>query len=146
MGRKNYTRFNLREKTVPSARQKLRVCGNMNLEKTDIQQEMEPKQNIKVSIIILTLNQVEYTRKCIESINSHTSFPHEIIVVDNGSTDETLAYLHSLEKKNRHRKGLTIIGNKENLGFAGRNNVGLGISNGAYVLMMNNDIVVTPDG
>lgn len=116
------------------------ICKRHNLQ----HMELEKEQDIKVSIIILTLNQMEYTRKCIESIDSQTHIPHEIIVVDNGSTDETLAYLHSLEKKNRHRKGMTIVANKENLGFAGGNNVGLGLSKGTYVLMMNNDIVVTP--
>jgi len=111
-------------------------------EKLAIDQKQD--QSAKVSIIILTLNQVEYTRKCIESIFKHTHVSFEVIVVDNGSSDETLEYLNSLKEKNCKHQKITIISNNKNLGFAGGNNLGLGVSRGNYLLLMNNDIVVTP--
>lgn len=45
------------------------------------------------SIVIPVLNQLKYTRLCLESIHRHTVVPHEIIVVDNGSVDGTREYL-----------------------------------------------------
>lgn len=48
------------------------------------------------SIVILTLNQLEYTKQCVDSIARHTPEPHELIFVDNGSTDGTLEYLRAL--------------------------------------------------
>src|SRR5262249_35408118 len=46
-----------------------------------------------VSIIILAFNQLEHTRLCLESIADRTCPAHEVIVVDNGSTDDTAKFL-----------------------------------------------------
>ena len=51
-----------------------------------------------VSIVILTFNQLEYTIKCVESIEKHTPEPYEIIFVDNGSSDGTRDYLKGYAK------------------------------------------------
>ena len=45
------------------------------------------------SIVIVTHNQLEFTRQCLDSINRLTDEPYELIVVDNGSTDGTVEYL-----------------------------------------------------
>lgn len=90
---------------------------------------------MKTSIILLTHNQIDYTKKCIESIRCHTQ-DYEIIVVDNGSEDETLPYL--LEQED-----ITVIANKENEGFAKGNNQGVKKATGDIILFMNNDTVVT---
>ncbi|MDA3835588.1 MAG: glycosyltransferase, partial [Spirochaetales bacterium] len=126
------------------------------------------------SIIILTHNQLEYTKKCINSIFKHTRESFELIVVDNGSTDGTVEYLESEARGRRSEVGgqrsprlnplrgvpegaiqqgrevrgqraeVRIIKNKENLGFAAGNNQGMAEAKGDYVLLMNNDLVVTP--
>lgn len=44
------------------------------------------------SIILVTYNQLEFTKLCVESIERHTVEPYELIVVDNGSTDGTVEY------------------------------------------------------
>ncbi len=49
-----------------------------------------------VSIIILTFNAIEYTKKCLESIFAHTMYPFELVLVDNGSTDGTPEYFAAL--------------------------------------------------
>ena len=92
------------------------------------------------SIIILTLNEVEYTRKCVESIRSHTPEPHEIIFVDNGSKDGTIKWLKKLTQENPNFK---LIENKINLGFAKGCNQGIAASSGEYILLLNNDVLVT---
>lgn len=92
------------------------------------------KENL-VSIIILTMNQLKYTKMCINSIKRYTKYPYELIVVDNGSTDDTPSYLGKLDAK--------VIYNKENKGFAGGCNQGIRIARGAYMLLLNNDTIVT---
>ena len=92
------------------------------------------------SIIILTHKQLELTKQCLQSIETHTPESHEIIIVDNASTDGTLDYLRRYESAHSN---VHVIANKENLGFAGGNNQGLALSKGEYVLLLNNDTVVT---
>ena len=135
------------------------------------------------SIIILSYNQLAYTKKCIESIFAHTKEAFELIMVDNGSTDGTVEYLElgvddrrepwlnpvsdefdgTIQQGREHRSQMLgvrgqgsdtggkwpqvrikIIKNKENLGFAAGNNQGMAAARGDYVLLMNNDVVVTP--
>ncbi len=88
------------------------------------------------SIVILTMNELNYTRMCVESIQRNTPEPCELIFVDNGSTDGTVEYLRSIE-------GATVIENGENRGFAAGCNQGIEAACGDYVLLLNNDTVVT---
>jgi GT2 family glycosyltransferase len=94
-----------------------------------------------VAIIILNWNGLRDTLECLESL-AMISYPnYEIIVVDNGSTDASVACLRS------RYPNLTIIGNEENMGFAEGNNTGIryALAKGAeYVLLLNNDTVVPP--
>jgi 2-polyprenyl-3-methyl-5-hydroxy-6-metoxy-1,4-benzoquinol methylase len=62
------------------------------------------------SIVIVTHNELGYTRQCVESIRQYTDEPYELVFVDNGSTDGTVAYLRTLE-------GAKLITNAENRGF-----------------------------
>src|SRR3712207_5653985 len=50
-----------------------------------------------VSIVIVSYNAPEYLRRCLESIRRRTATPHELIVIDNASREETRAYLRSLD-------------------------------------------------
>jgi GT2 family glycosyltransferase len=93
-----------------------------------------------VSIIILTYNQLKYTKQCVESVEKHTPEPHEIIFVDNGSSDGTRDYLKRYAKKH---KQVELILNDENKGFAGGNNQGIVQAKGNYIVLLNNDMVVT---
>ncbi len=96
---------------------------------------------IKVSIIIPVYNKVEYTTKCLASIIENTpSNDYEIIIIDNASTDGTLNYLK--KKINAVNKKITVICNKDNLGFAKANNQGAKLAQGEYLLLLNNDTEV----
>jgi len=105
-----------------------------------------PKKEFQklTSIIILTHNQLEYTKKCVDSIFEHTGEPFELIAVDNGSTDGTAEYLESEARSHRAGVRIKIIKNKENFGFAVGNNQGMAEAKGDYIILMNNDVVVTP--
>jgi len=93
---------------------------------------------VLVSIIIPAYNQVAYTRACIESIKRHTPEPHEIIVVDNGSTDGTRTCL-----ENRRDPGFLLITNETNQGFARACNQGIKAATGEFLVILNNDTMVT---
>ncbi len=99
---------------------------------------------IPLSIIIVSFNTKEITRKCLLSLKKNFGkYPleHEIIVVDNNSKDGTVGFLQELEKK--YSGNLHIILNNKNLGFGKGNNIGLKKSLGKYVLYLNSDAIVT---
>jgi GT2 family glycosyltransferase/tetratricopeptide (TPR) repeat protein len=91
----------------------------------------------KVSIVLLALNKVEYTRKCIESIQNNCKQNYELILVNNGSTDGTAAYFDSIP-------GAIVIHNPQNLGVAKGWNQGIKKASGTYLLILNNDTIVAP--
>ena len=88
------------------------------------------------SIVIVTHNQLSYTQLCLESIAAATSEPYELIVVDNGSTDDTPAYLRS-------RTDVRFIANHDNRGFPAACNQGIRAARGHHVVLLNNDTLVT---
>lgn len=95
----------------------------------------------KIDVIIVTYNNLDYTKKCLESVLATTKYPNfEVIIVDNNSSDGTPQFLRGIEKENANIK---VILNKENKGFAGGNNDGLRISSGDFVVLLNNDTIVT---
>jgi GT2 family glycosyltransferase/glycosyltransferase involved in cell wall biosynthesis len=95
----------------------------------------------KVSIILVTYNNLKYTKLCLNSIFSKTLYPNfEIIIVDNNSTDGTREYLDILAARNSN---VTLILNNTNEGFARANNKGIKASTGEYVIFLNNDTIVT---
>jgi GT2 family glycosyltransferase len=91
------------------------------------------------SIIMLSWNAPQYTRTAVESIRAVTRYPHEIIVVDNGSGEETLDVLAALEAE----YGVRVVRNGRNLGFGGGMNVGMQHARGDVVVILNNDVIVT---
>ena len=88
------------------------------------------------SIVIVTHNQLAYTRQCVESIQLRTDEPYELIFVDNGSTDGTPSYLRSIPNA-------TVLINETNRGFPAAANQGLQAAHGDNLLLLNNDVVVT---
>lgn len=92
---------------------------------------------MKLSIITLTYNHLDYTKKFIESLAKYTK-EYELIIVDNGSTDGTREYLKSLHN-------VKLILNDENMGFSKGNNQGIEIAEGEFIGFLNNDILLYPD-
>lgn len=92
------------------------------------------------SIVIPCFNQLSYTRLCVESILDHTPDRHELVFVNNGSTDGTQAYLEALARQHPNVK---ILSNPENRGFAAACNQGIAAADGDFILLLNNDVVVT---
>jgi GT2 family glycosyltransferase len=99
------------------------------------------KTEPKISVIVVTYNNCNLTRECLASIENKSSYPNlELIVVDNNSTDDTREFLFSWSEG---KPNVKCIFNDENRGFAAANNQGLEISSGEYIVLLNNDTVVT---
>lgn len=92
------------------------------------------------SIVMLTWNQLPVTQDCVASIRRHTNEPYELIVVDNGSTDGTVDWLHT---EAASHPGMRLVLNARNQGFARGCNQGLAAATGEFVMLLNNDVVVT---
>lgn len=95
---------------------------------------------MKASVIIPNLNGAGWLRDSIESIWNQTEQDFELIVIDNGSTDESLAIAKSYEG----RPNYTLICNEQNTGFSHAVNQGIAIARGEYVALFNNDAFAEP--
>ena len=123
------------------------------------------KEKAKIAIIILNWNQIDLTLACLKSVFQSRidgQIEIEAIVVDNGSTDNSRKRLKEIqEKRSLSRQGrgeieilrskfpnFKVIFNKENLGFAGGNNVGIlyALKNKAdFIFILNNDTEIKND-
>jgi GT2 family glycosyltransferase len=92
---------------------------------------------IQISVIIVNFNGQEYFKNCLNSLfRSLTGISHEIIVVDNDSTDGSCNYLEESYPMVR------IIRSKKNLGFGVGNNLGVSKAKGKAILLLNNDTIL----
>ncbi|HEY3296755.1 MAG TPA: methyltransferase domain-containing protein [bacterium] len=93
----------------------------------------------EVSVIIPVFNNLNYTRQCITSLFTvKEAVPFEVVVVDNGSTDDTAQYLAELPSIVR------TVSCGENLGFAKGCNAGAKAARGKHLVFLNNDTTVLP--
>lgn len=103
--------------------------------------EIGATERLKLSIVIPVFNNLGFTKSCINDLLKLKD-GHEIIIVNNGSSDGTTQYLDnlSLNENNHHR--FIHIKMKENTGFAKACNEGYEYATSEYVLFLNNDIKV----
>jgi N-acetylglucosaminyl-diphospho-decaprenol L-rhamnosyltransferase len=88
---------------------------------------------VDVSVVIVTFNSERWIERCLESVRGY-----DTIVVDHGSTDETLEIV-------RRRFSDVHVIEEENLGMGGGNNAGMRLASGRYFLLLNSDAWVTGD-
>lgn len=95
-----------------------------------------------VSVIIPSKDNLKCVTQCIESLRAHTRYPNiEVILVDNGSSDENRRKIEKLVQDNHVR----YIYQKMDFNFSAMCNIGFEHSKGAYVLLLNDDIEITQD-
>ena len=94
------------------------------------------KDRPEVSVIVVNWNTRDILRDCLASILAQTRASHEVIVIDNASSDR------SVEMVRDKFPDVRLIANTENRGFASANNQGLEIAQGKYVLLLNPDTIV----
>jgi GT2 family glycosyltransferase len=89
------------------------------------------------SIVVPCFNNLRLTRECLDAVARHTPEPHEVIVVDDGSTDGTAEFV-------RRKTSARLVRRPENGGFIRAVNAGTEAARGRYIVWLNNDAVVTP--
>lgn len=99
-----------------------------------------PSLHAPVDIIVCVHNALSDVRRCLESLFAHTSKPYSIIVIDDGSDQDTAAYLAEIAA--RHQ--VNLVRNEEARGYTFAANQGLQASASPYLLLLNSDTIVTP--
>ena len=89
-----------------------------------------------ISIVVLASNQLIYTKLCIESIKSSVSLPYELIVITSDISDNSINYL------NKYGNTKLIL-NQANYSFAEAANQGIKASSGDYILLVNNNVLIS---
>jgi GT2 family glycosyltransferase/glycosyltransferase involved in cell wall biosynthesis len=125
----------------PTRRQLIAKNNTWNKRASTLITTIEKNMFPKVSLILLSYNHAEMVKNTIDSILTRSFYPNfELIIVDNCSDQKTINTL----KKYQHLSRVKVIFNKENYGFAKGNNIGLKQARGEYIVLINNDILVTP--
>jgi cysteinyl-tRNA synthetase len=119
---------------------------------TDAPDATQQTDRYTFSINLLAHNSRDDLDRCIKSICKYAGQQSmEIVVIDNGSTDETLPYLQQLAREpdlagaQGHRVGLQVLFADHNMGFAAGRNATMRASQGEFVLLMDTSIEVTGD-
>jgi GT2 family glycosyltransferase len=105
---------------------------------------------VTLSIIILSYNTGKVTLRCIESLLDNykeelANGSFQIIIVDNASSDESVALIKEFKNKKKNLN-ITLLENKENVGFGGGNNAGSKKADGEFLLFLNSDTQVLDKG
>ena len=95
--------------------------------------------HMQLSVIVVNFNGKTFLEDCLTSLNSHVSCRHEVIVVDNASTDGSVEYIVNMFP------GVRVIESQANLGFAAGNNLGAQQAEGEYLLLLNTDACLRDD-
>ena len=104
---------------------------------SDAVRELYPK----ATVIVVSYNNLDLLKLCLESIIAYTDYPnYDVVVVDNASKDGSVRYLKELHRKCPEVK---ILLENSNVGFARALNSGIGVSFGEYVALLNDDVLVT---
>ena len=97
--------------------------------------------NDLTSVVIISAERGNGTKRCVESIFQNTTEPFEIILSDVGSGRETLEIIMALEDLHQN---VHVIYNKQSTGTTGQRNQGIYFSRGEYLVVMDNDVIVLP--
>lgn len=93
----------------------------------------------EVTILVIAYNRLEKTKRCVSSILEYSkSFNYELLLIDNGSEDDTLTYFQSVPYPNKQ-----IIRITKNLGSQYALNLALRLFSGRYFVQVTNDVIVT---
>ena len=95
-----------------------------------------------VSFLIPLYNCLAFTQAMLASLRATlpAGLPHEIIFIDDGSTDGTRPWLASLATD----PAIRVVLQRENLGYAAANNAGAAVARSEFLALLNNDLVLTP--
>lgn len=94
----------------------------------------------KVDVVVPVYNGLHVLRPCLDSVVKRTTWPYQIILVDDGSDEKTKQFLHEFTLKTPN---VTLITNPKNIGFAASVNRGIKGGSNPYICLLNSDTIVT---
>ena len=95
--------------------------------------------SVDVTAIVLNYNGLRFLDRCLQSLRNQTLQYLRILVVDNGSTDGSVAHVRS------NHPDIDLVETGVNLGYAGGNNLGASHATSPFLFFLNNDAVPEPD-
>ena len=108
---------------------------------TDNGRQHPNQENAGVTIVIVTYNSAQTIVACLQSVEQTLRTFDEVVLVDNGSTDQTLKLSRNLAKENNQ---IRLIANSTNRGYAAAANQGAASGTKPYIVFLNPDTIVTP--
>ena len=98
-----------------------------------------PIKPVSVAVIVVTFNSAEHLARTLTALRLQTLRPKRVIVVDNGSSDESVAMVEAMTPN------VEIVRSAENLGFAKANNLAIGMADDCeFVALLNADAAPEP--
>ncbi len=91
-----------------------------------------------IAVVMATYGAREWTERALDAVSAHTSVPHEVVVVDNASTDGTRDMIR--ERFPRVR----LVANEENVGYGAANNQAARLTSAPVLALLNSDAIVPP--
>lgn len=98
-----------------------------------------PENAPLISVVVVNYNGRAQLERCLPALAAQTHPSFEVVLVDNASTDDSVAWVAA------HHPSVRIIASPENLGFAAGNNLGIRAARGRYIATLNNDTVPEPE-
>ena len=92
-----------------------------------------------ITIVIPNYNGMKFLQGCLDSLREQTDQDFETVMIDNGSSDESVSYVRE------NYPEVKIRAYHRNTGFCAAVNAGIRLSRAPYVLLLNNDVVCGPD-
>src|SRR3954451_16545699 len=90
-----------------------------------------------ISVVVVTWNGLHLLQACVAALHTQT-VAHELVIVDNGSTDGTAAWVRATVPSAK------LVALPQNVGFSGGNNAGLRAASGDLLVLINNDALAAP--
>jgi GT2 family glycosyltransferase len=103
------------------------------------EQGLRTRGPVAVSVVVLNWNRAELLLECLESLVAQRFRSFEVIVVDQGSRDDSAARVRA-----RFGEAVRLLVNPENLGFAEGCNLGIRAAQGRWIALLNNDAAADP--
>src|SRR5438046_3174896 len=95
------------------------------------------ERNVKISVVIPARDAESVLSRCLDAIEQSSHIPHELIVVDDNSTDSTAAIAH--------RSGAKVLKTIAQSGPGGARNLGARAATGEVLLFVDADVVIQPN-
>jgi GT2 family glycosyltransferase len=116
-----------------------RTAAEVAQARADAERRLVAASELSVSVVIVNYNGRHHLEKCLPSVFATAKLGYEVIVVDNGSKDDSVAWMRE------HWPQVRVIAETRNLGFGLANLVGARNARSNYLALLNSDTVVTPD-